>query len=64
MVGLKDVEILAQGILFFLAGFDTTSQAMTLLLYELAVNPDIQEKLHDSICEVLGSKVGAHLLLG
>lgn len=39
--------------LFFIAGFDTSSSAMTFALYELAQNPDIQDKLRKEIKEVL-----------
>ena len=50
-------EIIAQSVMFFLAGYDTTATSITLLLYELAVNPDIQEQLHDEIISVAGEKV-------
>lgn len=46
-------EILAQAILFFLAGSDTSSSAMCFTLTELAFNPDIQEKLRQEILEKL-----------
>lgn len=41
----------AQALLFFVAGFDTVSSGMTTLLLELAMNPDIQEKLRQEIDE-------------
>uniref|UniRef100_A0A1L8E408 Putative cytochrome n=1 Tax=Nyssomyia neivai TaxID=330878 RepID=A0A1L8E408_9DIPT len=56
---LSDDDILAQCFLFFLAGFETVSVAMSFLTYELAVNPDVQEKLYQEILETseeLGSK--------
>lgn len=37
--------------LFFIAGFETISSAMTFALYELAVNPDMQERLLQEIKE-------------
>jgi cytochrome P450 len=37
--------ITAQGIIFFAAGFETTSHTLSTLTYNLAVNPKIQEKV-------------------
>ncbi|MFM6003032.1 MAG: cytochrome P450, partial [Sphaerospermopsis kisseleviana] len=42
---LTDVEILAQAILFLLAGYETTGSTLTLISYNLACHPEIQEKL-------------------
>ena len=45
----SDIDLVAQAILFLVAGFDTVSTAMSFLLYELAVNPDVQERLVQEI---------------
>ncbi|KAJ2939817.1 hypothetical protein O0L34_g18011 [Tuta absoluta] len=44
-------DLTAQAVLFFIAGFETVASSMTFLLYELAVNPDVQEKLVQEIRE-------------
>ena len=50
-------EILAQGILFFFGGYDTTSSSIAFLIYNLTLNPEIQEKLHEEIMDAAGDKV-------
>uniref|UniRef100_A0A2A4JEN6 unspecific monooxygenase n=1 Tax=Heliothis virescens TaxID=7102 RepID=A0A2A4JEN6_HELVI len=45
----KDEDLVAQAFLFFIAGFETVSATMSFLLYELAVNPDIQERLAQEV---------------
>lgn len=42
-------QISAQAFLFFLAGFETTSNTMSFCIYELALNPDVQRKLHKEV---------------
>ncbi|CAG9785903.1 unnamed protein product [Diatraea saccharalis] len=46
-----DTDLIAQAVLFFIAGFETVSSAMSFALHELAVNPDVQDKLVAEIRE-------------
>lgn len=49
---LTDYDVYAQCLIFFFAGFDTVSTALSLTVYELALNPDIQDKLRKEIDNV------------
>lgn len=53
-------EIVAESFLFFVAGFDTSSSAMQFALYELARNPQMQERVRreiNDVCEKHGGKI-------
>lgn len=50
---LTDEDITAQALVFFFAGFDTASTALSFMVLELAINPEIQEKLQKEIDEAL-----------
>lgn len=45
----SDDEIISQAFIFFLAGFDTTMWVLTATTYELALNPQMQQRLIDEI---------------
>lgn len=46
-------EIWAQSVIFFLAGYETSSTALTYTLYELSQHPEIQQKARESVRKVL-----------
>lgn len=47
-----DLDITAQGMVFFLAAFETVSSLMCFMSHELALHPDVQEKLQKEIDEI------------
>lgn len=48
---LTEDEAMAQCVLFFFAGQDTTSSVISYTLYLLAINPEAQEKLREEVDE-------------
>lgn len=52
---MTEEEALAQCLLFFLGGQDTTSSTLALCVYFLAVNPDTQEKLRREVDECIAT---------
>lgn len=50
---ISNDEILAQCIVFFTVGYDTTATTIANICYMLASNPEKQEKLYDDIKETL-----------
>ncbi|XP_043835124.1 cytochrome P450 3A24-like [Dromiciops gliroides] len=53
---LSDGEILAQSLNFLFAGYETTSSVLSFLFYNLAIHPEIQEKLQKEVDAVLPNK--------
>lgn len=45
--------LVAQGLMFFSAGTETTSSAISFTLYELSMNPSIQEKLRKEVRSII-----------
>ncbi|CAG2178179.1 unnamed protein product [Oppiella nova] len=56
-------EMSAQGIMFFLAGFDTTAAALTHAIYYLSLHPECQQKLYDELktCDEFTYETLGHL---
>uniref|UniRef100_A0A8C5IS38 unspecific monooxygenase n=1 Tax=Junco hyemalis TaxID=40217 RepID=A0A8C5IS38_JUNHY len=53
---LTDIEVLAQAFIFIFAGYEPTSNTLGFLAYELAMHPDVQEKVLQEIDTVLPNK--------
>lgn len=50
---LSDEDICAQALIFFFAGFGSVANNLSFMGYELAVNPDVQDRLNKEIEETL-----------
>ncbi|XP_069676216.1 cytochrome P450 9e2-like [Periplaneta americana] len=64
---MDDEDVVAQCMLFFLAGFDTASTAMCFTCYHLALDPEVQARLQNEIDETLregGGKLSYEALNG
>lgn len=55
---MTEGEIAAQTFVFFIAGYETSSTTLSFCMYELAKNPDVQQRVHDEIDEVLAEHDG------
>ena len=50
---LSESDIIAQAVVFFSAGFETTASTLTHAIYELAQHPELQDRLHEEVVEVV-----------
>jgi hypothetical protein len=57
VLALSDLEIVAQSISFIFAGYETTSNTLSYIMYTLATHPDVQKKLQQEIDAILPNKV-------
>ncbi|XP_047995350.1 cytochrome P450 9e2-like isoform X2 [Leguminivora glycinivorella] len=51
----SDDDLVAQAVLFYIAGYDTTANLLNYFLLEMAANPTIQEKLQSELDQLPGS---------
>ena len=55
---LDNDSIVAQSVIFFVAGYDTTATLLSFATYSLATSPDCQQKVHQELDEVLSRHGG------
>ncbi|XP_065055855.1 cytochrome P450 3A19-like [Rhopilema esculentum] len=53
---LTENEVIAEMVLFLLAGYDTSSNTLGLTCYHLALYPEIQERVYEEITRICESK--------
>lgn len=51
--GLKDIEVMANAIVFYAAGFDSNKNAVAFVIWRLALHQNVQQKVFDEINNVL-----------
>jgi len=51
-------DMVSQAFVFFFGGFDSTSTLMCFAAHEIAVNPNVQERLQNEIDQVLEETIG------
>ncbi|CAG2108205.1 unnamed protein product [Medioppia subpectinata] len=50
---ITEDEMIAQGFVVFIAGYETASTTLSFCSYELALNPDVQQKLYEEVMSSL-----------
>ena len=56
-----EIVVVATAIVFLVAGYDTTGATLAFALYQLAKNPEVQERLRDEIQEVTNGDLEKNL---
>ncbi|XP_014775105.1 cytochrome P450 3A30 isoform X1 [Octopus bimaculoides] len=54
---LSDKQIIAQATMFLLAAYENTANTIAFLAYQLALNPDIQNRIYEEITETVEGDV-------
>ena len=49
-------EIVANGMIFMIAGYETTATTLMYILYVLATHPHVQDELREEVDRVLAGK--------
>ncbi|CAG9787818.1 unnamed protein product [Diatraea saccharalis] len=51
-IEIDDYMLAAQAFVFYSAGYETSSATMSFMIHELALNPQIQDRVYEEICFV------------
>lgn len=51
-----DDDLVAQAVLFYVAGYDTTANLINYFIYEMAANPEAQKRLQQEIDTMPGGE--------
>ena len=46
---ISEEEIIATAMVFLVAGYDTTGMTLAFLAYQMSINPELQERLHQEV---------------
>ena len=46
---ISEEEIIATAMVFLVAGYDTTGMTLSFLAYQMSINPELQERLHQEV---------------
>ena len=52
--GLTDKDVIMNSMIFMVAGYDTTATTLGWIIYELALNPEVQQTLRQEIDSEIG----------
>ena len=56
---MSELEALVStGLIMLVAGYDTTKHALAYLTYQLAMNPDVQDRVYEEISEAMQANGG------
>ena len=50
---LSEFEIVSTALVILIAGYDTTANTLSYVCYELAKNPEIQERLREEVDDII-----------
>jgi len=54
--GMSEEQLLSEALTLLMAGHETTASALTMTMYLLAQHPDVEERLHAEVDQVLGAR--------